>query len=141
MGGMPGRAVRVAANLGVGTRMGRARNQGAGIRAGRLAKIRARLGKFRRLRRAGAQGVPNIFRAGVRPQAFFGAEVGGASDAELLAYRRAALSLRAASARTCSLTAKILRLGDPAGLLPFAATLIKLLLVGMAMLISKTCTT
>ena len=60
--------------------------------------------------------------AGVRPQAFYGAEVHGATDWELTQYRRAAMRLVEPSARTCSLTARLLLLGDPAGKIPFACT-------------------
>ena len=105
--------------------MGRRRAHGASgsLRVKRLGEIRLRLPRFRSLRAAGAAGTSKIFRAGVRPQAFFGAEVSGVSDRELLGYRRAELSLRSPSARTCSLTARLLMLGDPAGPLPFTCIL------------------
>ena len=81
---MPGNAVTVAANPGIDTRMGRARNQGSSTRSKRLRKIGARLKRLRKLKSGGARGVERIFNAGVKPQAFYGAEVAGVSDRELL---------------------------------------------------------
>ena len=75
------------------------------------------------VKRAGAKRVQNIYNSGVRPQAFYGAEVNGASDLELAAFRRVSMRLVSPGARTASLTAKLIMLGDPAGAVPFACVL------------------
>lgn len=106
-----------ASNLGIDSCSARPRRQHghASVRRRRAANAVARVTRIRRIARTlprGRHRMSRIVTAGVRPALAYGTRVNGASNTELLRYRRLLMSMHAPSTQGASLTAKCILSGD-----------------------------
>ncbi len=116
VGASGGHAVDAAVHLGIDAAAGKRRavwGHGSS-RDGRLRKAMGRTERVLRLRRAGGERAKRIASSGIRPQAAYGAEVHGVSNAELRTVRAKLLRVVGPSGSGHSSTLLQMVVGDPA---------------------------